>query len=239
MKYIASFSGGKDSTAMVLRLIDEDWPLDDIVFFDTGWEFPQMYDHIIKFEAFTGRKVTVLHPRESFDYKMAEKPIHRRKKTDPMHGKIYRYGNGWPSFFCRWCTREKITVLNSYLKQAKCYVGIASDESHRLKQREYPLVHWNMTEADCLTYCYQRGFDWGGLYQHFDRVSCFCCPLKRIGDFRKIRTYYPDLWQRMIDMHHSIKSTEGCRFKNKKTVLDLEDRFAAEDRQPCIREAVR
>lgn len=43
---VASFSGGKDSTAMVLRLIKEGRPLDEIVFFDTGWEFPQMYDHI-------------------------------------------------------------------------------------------------------------------------------------------------------------------------------------------------
>ncbi|GAI98610.1 unnamed protein product, partial [marine sediment metagenome] len=40
MKYIASFSGGKDSTAMLLRLIKEGWPLDEVVFFDTGWEFP-------------------------------------------------------------------------------------------------------------------------------------------------------------------------------------------------------
>ena len=43
VRHVASFSGGKDSTAMVLRLIEEDWPLDEIVFFDTGWEFPQMY----------------------------------------------------------------------------------------------------------------------------------------------------------------------------------------------------
>lgn len=39
-RHVASFSGGKDSTAMVLRLIEEGTPLDEIVFFDTGWEFP-------------------------------------------------------------------------------------------------------------------------------------------------------------------------------------------------------
>ena len=48
MNHIASFSGGKDSTAMVLRLIAEGLPLDEIVFFDTGWEFPQMYEHIAR-----------------------------------------------------------------------------------------------------------------------------------------------------------------------------------------------
>ena len=99
MKHIVSFSGGKDSTAMVLRLIEEDWPLDEIVFFDTGWEFPQMHEHIDRFEQYIGRPITRLHPRESFDFKMCEKPIIRNKKSCPMHGKVYRYGNGWPSFF--------------------------------------------------------------------------------------------------------------------------------------------
>ena len=30
--YVASLSGGKDSTAMVLRLMEEKWPLDLILF---------------------------------------------------------------------------------------------------------------------------------------------------------------------------------------------------------------
>jgi diphthamide synthase (EF-2-diphthine--ammonia ligase) len=37
-KYIASYSSGKDSTAMVIRLVKEGHPLDDIVYFETGWE---------------------------------------------------------------------------------------------------------------------------------------------------------------------------------------------------------
>ena len=35
-KKIVSFSGGKDSTAMLLRLLEENYQVDDIVFFDTG-----------------------------------------------------------------------------------------------------------------------------------------------------------------------------------------------------------
>jgi len=34
--YVASLSGGKDSTAMVLRLVEEGWPLDLVLFCDTG-----------------------------------------------------------------------------------------------------------------------------------------------------------------------------------------------------------
>lgn len=43
MKYIASVSFGKDSLAMLLRLMEESWPLDVVVFYDTGMEFDCIY----------------------------------------------------------------------------------------------------------------------------------------------------------------------------------------------------
>ena len=38
-RYIASVSFGKDSLAMLLRLIEENKPLDEVVLYDTGMEF--------------------------------------------------------------------------------------------------------------------------------------------------------------------------------------------------------
>ena len=43
MKYIASVSFGKDSLAMLLRLMEENWPLDIVVFYNTGMEFDSIY----------------------------------------------------------------------------------------------------------------------------------------------------------------------------------------------------
>ena len=45
-KHIVSLSGGKDSTAMLLRLLEENYPVDLILYCDTGLEFPEMYDHL-------------------------------------------------------------------------------------------------------------------------------------------------------------------------------------------------
>lgn len=42
--YMASVSWGKDSLAMLLRLIYENKPLNEVVFFDTGMEFQAIYD---------------------------------------------------------------------------------------------------------------------------------------------------------------------------------------------------
>lgn len=46
MKYIVNLSGGKDSTAMLLMLLEKACPIDYIIFADTGKDFPQMRTHI-------------------------------------------------------------------------------------------------------------------------------------------------------------------------------------------------
>lgn len=43
--YIVSFSGGKDSTAMLLHLLELGEPVDEGLFCDTTVEFPEMYTH--------------------------------------------------------------------------------------------------------------------------------------------------------------------------------------------------
>ena len=40
--HVVSFSGGKDSTAMLLRMLELGMPVDEIIFCDTTVEFPQM-----------------------------------------------------------------------------------------------------------------------------------------------------------------------------------------------------
>ena len=43
-----SYSGGKDSTYMLLRMIELGMPIDAVLYADTGMEFPEMYDHLQK-----------------------------------------------------------------------------------------------------------------------------------------------------------------------------------------------
>ena len=97
-----------------------------------------------------------------------------------------------------------------------------------------------MTEADCLKYCYDRGFTWGGLYEIWDRVSCWCCPLQGLEDLRKLREYRPELWERLRKMDRLIneKCTAGnppgsmlarVNFKFTTSFRDIERRFEVED----------
>lgn len=199
MKHIVSFSGGKDSTAMLLRMVEENMQIDEIIFCDTGKEFPGMYEHIKKVEQYIKRPITILKADKSFDYYMFEHEKTRGKNKG-------KKGYGWASGRCRWCTTLlKNNVVNSYLNKYKKegyveYIGIAYDEPKRIKDKKYPLVEWKMTEKDCLEYCYNRGFNWNGLYEHFDRVSCWCCPLKKIKEYRTLYIHYPELWKELEEM---------------------------------------
>ena len=228
-KHILSFSGGKDSTFLLLELIRRKCPLDEVVFFDTGWEFPVMYEHIEKCKkicAEHGIKFVTLRPEHSFDYLMFDKEVCGK---NGLH-----YGYSWCGGRCRWGTTEKLKALDNYAKQNEdCifYIGIAIDEPERLKKERasykcFPLAEWGITEAECLKGCYEEGFDWGGMYEHLDRLSCKYCANKNLKELRNIRKHYPDVWEELKD----YQSRTNRPYKGTgKSVFDLEKRFALEE----------
>lgn len=227
MKNIVSFSGGKDSTAMLLIMVEQGIPIDEIVFCDTEKEFPQMYDHIQKVQEYIGREVTVLREPGKFDYLMFDHVKTRGKNKG-------KKGYGWPDMRCRWCTSDikrepfKRYIKQKYGKNYVKFVGIAYDEPDRWSKNKntnetiaMPLVKWQITEGMALKYCYDRGFDWGGLYTHFDRVSCWCCPLANQRELFMLYHFYPDLWEQLKDMD----SRSWNQFKRDYSVLELEEKF--------------
>ena len=218
---------GKDSTAMLLRMLEENMPIDKIIFVDTEKDFPDMLEHIRQVQNYIiknyGKEITTLMPKNSFDYYMFE---HEKTKGKNKGKKGY----GWATMLCRWCTSNlKTQTINNYLKQFEKegyieYIGIAYDETKRIKDKKYPLVDWKMTEADCLQYCYDRGFNWNGLYEHFDRLSCWCCPLKNLKELKILWKYYPELWNELKEMDKRAYN----QFRADYSVEQLEEKFKKE-----------
>ena len=52
---------------MILRLLEEGRQVDEILFCDTGLEYPQMYDHLEKLERYIGRPITRLKAPYTFE----------------------------------------------------------------------------------------------------------------------------------------------------------------------------
>lgn len=242
-----SLSGGKDSTCMLLMMIERGMPIDIVLNTDTGMEFPEMYDHLAKVDEYLyrerGMHITTLRHPKGFEWLMFDDPkkrasciANRQRLGMPL------YGNGWPGMAVRWCTGQlKTHLLTKEVNRLKAeknalhYIGIAADEAVRCKSEQYPLVEWGVTEAEALQYCYDHGFDFGGLYRIYHRTSCWCCPLQRIDELRKLRKYHPELWARLLDMDNRARALFGLgplgQFKKNWSVERLEARFAAEDIQ--------
>lgn len=227
--YIASLSGGKDSTAMVLRLIEEGMPLDRILFCDTGIEFPQMYDHINKLEKNIPIPVIKLRPEKDFEYYLLEYKPKRRDPDNPLAGNV---GYSWADSRNRWCTAVlKVRVIDKYIRKLKeqydvvQYVGIAADEKNRMKDLCYPLADLGMTEKDCLEYCYARGYHWDGLYEMFSRVSCWCCPLQPLEELRMLRKHFPELWEKLLNWQRQTWRD----FRSDYSAIELDIRFQFEE----------
>lgn len=239
--HAVSFSGGKDSTYLLLEMVRRGMPIDLVLNADTGMEFPAMYEHIDKVERFLlaerGIPVTRLKASRTFEELMLDAV--RVKSPDRATG------YGWPNAVVRWCTGQlKTHLIRQYTAQFPLqpyeYVAIAADEQYRLaretnqgKLRRHPLVDWKITEAQALAGCYAAGYDWGSLYEHFSRVSCWCCPLQSLDELRALHTFYPEVWAMLRDLDdraiaHFGRENPYGQFRKSESVRMLELRFAVE-----------
>ena len=227
---------------MVLKLLELNYPLDEVIYFDIGVEFDSIRNNAERMKPILrdkGVKFTILEPKETFIHSMCEKSINKR------NGEVQQ-GYKWCGGTARWGTRLKLDAINKHNKTygdevVVEYVGVAADERHRInRQRDknriklYPLVEWEMSEKDCLNYCYNNGWHWSEngyeLYDLLDRVSCKYCKNKNLKELRNIYHYMPDVWQELKDLQDKVQMP----YKDGKTIHDLETRFITEDNQMSI-----
>ena len=235
-KHIVSWSGGKDSTAMLLRMLELDQPVDIVLFADTGHEFPEMYEFVALMDEWLyqnhGLYVTVASysddPTNSF--------------LDWFYGKITRgkrvgQERGMPltAFHCYWSRESKSKTMLPYTEGNYVYIGIAADEAGRAVdvpkiEAKYPLVEWGWTEADALAYLDEKG--WGELnplFHRFPRTGCWFCPKQCIASLRTLWKHYPELWSKLKELERA--SASG--FAPGKDLTALERRFREENGAPA------
>ena len=215
---------------MLLKLLEINYMVDAVVFYDTGMEYQAIYNNRDRIkEILEERQIEFveLKPKNSFLYQMLVRPVKDGCK----------YGYEWCGGTTRWGTADKTDAIKKYFRVAYPneeiyeYVGIASDEIQRVKDdphKLYPLVDWNMTEKDCLEYCYSKGFDWNEdgveLYEILDRVSCWCCQNKNLKELKNIYKYLPKYWLKL----KGIQSKIDRPMKQYGSVFELEERFKKE-----------
>lgn len=222
-KSIVSFSGGKDSTAMLLRMIELNYKIDEIIFADTSFEFPELYDYIKKIEKYIGRKITILKPKKGLFEKWFYGKAVRGKHKDKVRG--------FPlvAFPCWWSRESKIRPLHKLQKDADVvYIGIAFDEQKRCSTTDdklkYPLVEWGWTEQDCIDYLNKKGL-FNPLYVNFNRLGCWFCQKQSEASLYVLYKNYPELWEKMKWWDQESKKVSGHYIKGNYPLTYIEEDF--------------
>lgn len=206
---VASVSGGKDSTALILALKAANIPF-RAVFADTGWEAKETYQYI----EFLSKNVV---PIDVVRAKPKNPQETRGAMIDLTLNKLQ-----FPTRTQRWCTREmKIDPIKDYhrlhFKNAETVsvVGIRGQESDfRSKLPEVeddsdwggwiwrPLLNW--TIEDVLNIHHSFDIPINPMYRlGYERVGCYPCIFSRKEEIRLIADTDPE----RIDLIRSLEQT--------------------------------
>ncbi len=176
-RQVAAFSGGKDSTLMVLIERPK-----HIVYTPTGNELPGVEEHVRKIAAMVGAEV-IRPPGPSLPYL------------------IYSL-RAVPNWRMRWCTRYiKILPVLAWARtnpDVEMLVGLRADEEERtgiltdLLTERFPLQERGITEADVWAALHDEGIDvpW--------RTDCAVCPLQGIHEWWDLSQQHPQEYRQGI-----------------------------------------
>jgi len=200
MKTVALVSGGKDSTAMALRL----WELKHkftIVSVFTEFEFPAVKQQVYKLIKLTNLPYKIYKVEKGTWNKWFYGKIKRGKLKGKVRG-MRILNKGLP--FC-WYKREAKYKIFKKLNQQYdlLYIGIKYDEKHRAKNNpkfKYPLIEWKWTQKEVTAYLKQKDF-WIREYDLFPHTGCFLCPYQSEKAWLKLKTNYPKLFKTAMKYH--------------------------------------
>ena len=192
-KHIVGLSGGKDSVAMALRLVETE-PRDyEFICNKTGNELPEMEDHWRKLEVLLGAPIKpVRHTQDLIETCRTERML--------------------PNVFRRWCTRIlKIEPTIEYFSQlpddAVLYVGLRADEELRKglfgedMTVDFPMRRWGWSESDVWAYLASRDVAIP------DRTDCGLCPYQRLGEWHDLYFKYPVIYMQGVALEDEFGKT--------------------------------
>jgi hypothetical protein len=200
-KHIIGLSGGKDSTAMALRLAEIE-PRDyEYIATMTGNELPAMQAHRAKLEQLLGKPIL-------------DVGLPGLATGDGLLDLIEAMGM-LPNFRARWCTRilkiePTIEYMESLPPGSVLYVGLRADEEERRGiygediEIDFPMRRWGWGESDVWRYLQQRGVTIP------NRSDCAWCYGQRLGEWYALWKKHPDIYEQGVQ----VEKRHGHTFRS-------------------------
>ena len=198
-RIVVGVSGGKDSTATCLHLLEQGYAKEDFdrVFLDTGWEHKKTYDYLDRLEKTVGKihriKPEIKIREEDADFVAG---IEKRLGFESAFVRRTVLHSWFPSRIAKWCSKElKLLPLKKWFDSLDFeplnVVGVRREESQRrAKLEEFellelinyytwrPLLHW--TEKDVIDIHHRFNLVPNPLYlEENERVGCWPCIFSR------------------------------------------------------------
>lgn len=196
-KYVVSYGGGVNSTAMVIFLVKNKFPLDYVVFSDTGDEMPETYEYLKHMEKYLSKnKIPFKTVKVRNGESLSDRCLRRRVI---------------PSQMWRWCTRDmKVTPIHAFYRSLKSpiyqYMGIDYDEVHRMKPAKvdyvtnlYPLIDYKIRREDCINLIRKARLPMPV------KSGCFFCPFNNSKRWAEIYQTHPDLYKKAVRIEENGK----------------------------------
>ena len=243
--YVASWSGGKDSTATIILAHEKNEPLDLIVFSEVMFdreisgELPEHIEFIhrcIKVFAEWGYKTEIL--RSDVTYMDVFNHVLKRSRKPERIGKKQGFPMAGKCKINRDCKLRPIKQFEKDHPDTIHYVGIAIDEPKRLERLKPNcislLAKYRMSEADAYELC--EIYDMlSPVYTFAKRGGCWFCPNAGDRELRHLRNYHRELWDKLIELERQENLLGWCWNTLKRTgIQDKERQFNLEDQQISI-----
>lgn len=195
MKHVVALSGGKDSTAMALRLKELHPSIDyEYVITPTYDELPEMKAHWERLERLLGKKLI------SVNTMTLKECIEREQMI--------------PNFQARFCTRilkiePMIDYMNTLPKGSIMYVGLRADENERLGLEVpgnvflvlFPMQEWGWTVDDVWSY-----LDFKGIAIP-KRTDCGACFFQRLEEWKDLLDNHPWKYEEYVQIEKKMGHT--------------------------------
>jgi len=206
-----SCGGGVDSTAIAVLICQGRLPKPDYaIMVDVGYEPETTWTYartvLTPRLAAVGVALMILRTRDYTDNDIVKQghlviPAHRRN-TDGTTTKLHTHCSGpWKAHVAkRWLRAQGVRACEQW-------IGIAADETrravadrHKWVKLRWPLIELGMTRADCIYLIGTAGWPLP------DRTSCWMCPQRSIGDWRRLVARSPEDFERAIRLERAIQA---------------------------------
>lgn len=191
-RHVVAISGGKDSVAMAVRLVElyPGLPF-EFVITPTYEELPDMEAHWKMLEEMLG-------PLTRINTMTLEELIFKKKMLP-----------NWSARFCTVTLKVEpfIAYMEALPRDAVMYVGLRADEEGRLGildteiNIEYPMRDWGWGIDDVWSYLDSKGIVIP------ERTDCGCCPLQRLIEWKQLLINHPERYDQYIEWEDKVGAT--------------------------------